>query len=526
MKLPISLLSKVGRLLGLNEVFEGGEDGTACSLGKWIANPTTQNKEIMALVKRLTPIHLSLHTKVAEIKQAVADGRMYQAKEMAEKDLFPLSEQVFMLVHDMTSISDAAHNAFEEMDKLLTVDAREPKAKVFEAIGKLVEIADEEAQKTKEKAKDVASRTVVITTIGIVAGVVLAQVLGIVLTMGITSPLQKGVDLSQAMADGDMTKTMDVDQKDEIGILAKALNLMAGSLRAMITDIGKGVSSVDNSSTQLAAISNQMSSGAEETSNRANQVAAASEQMSANQNSVAAAMEQASVNVSMVATAAEEMNATITEISENSTKAKQITTTAVDQSQKASERVDELGRAADEINKVTEAITEISEQTNLLALNATIEAARAGEAGKGFAVVANEIKDLAKQTAEATFDIKNKIAGIQQATGITVKEINEIASVIADVDQIVTTIATAVEEQTATTREIAENVNQASSGISEVNENVSQSSAVAEDIAADIAAVSKSAAEMTNASSQVNQSAAELSKVADQLKEMIAKFHV
>jgi len=522
----LSLLANVGKLLSLNQQFEGGTDGTSCSLGKWIANPSTQNKEIMALVEKLTPIHLSLHAKVADIKQAIANGGIYQAKEMAQKELFPISEQVFELVHDMTTISNAAHTAFNEMDKLLTEDAKGPKAKVFETIKSLVQTADEEAQKTKVQAENVASRTTIITSIGLVAGVVLALALGIFLTTGITRPLTKGVDLSQAMAKGDMTKIMDVDQKDEIGILAKALNAMATSLRAMISDIGKGVASVDKSSAQLAAISNQMSSGAEETANRANQVAAASEEMSANQNSVAAAMEQASVNVSMVAAAAEEMNATITEISINSTKAKEITTTAVDQSQKASERVDELGRAADEINKVTEAITEISEQTNLLALNATIEAARAGEAGKGFAVVANEIKDLAKQTADATLDIKNKITGIQQATGITVKEINEIAEVIADVDQIVTTIATAVEEQTATTREIAENVNQASSGITEVNENVSQSSAVAEEIAADIAAVSKSAGEMSTASSQVKKSAEELSVIADQLKEMIEKFQV
>jgi len=188
--------------------------------------------------------------------------------------------------------------------------------------------------------------------------------------------------------------------------------------------------------------------------------------------------------------------------------------------------VNELGRAADEINKVTEAITEISEQTNLLALNATIEAARAGEAGKGFAVVANEIKDLAKQTAMATLDIKNKIQGIQQATGVTVHEINEISTVIADVDQIVATIASAVEEQSATTREISANVNQASQGINEVNENVAQSSAVSSEIASDIATVNESANEINTASSQVKISAEALSGVADRLKDMVSRFKI
>lgn len=521
-----TLLAKVGKLLSLNESFSGGTDGTACSLGQWIANPTTENKEIMTLVNTLTPIHLKLHEKVSEIKQYVDNGQIILAKETARQELFPLSEQVFELVHKMTEVSNTAHASFDEIGSLLLKDAKVPSEQVFASIDGLVKIAEEEAQKTKGRAEKVATQTRIITIIGLVVGVTLALVLGFYLTAIITGPLSKGVTLSQAMADGDMTQTMDVDQKDEIGILASSLNSMATSLRRMITEIGGGVASVDQSSSQLTGISNQMSAGAEETANRANQVASAAEEMSANQTSVAAAMEEASVNVSVVATAAEEMNSTITEISENSTRAKEITTSAVDQSQKASERVNELGRAADEINKVTEAITEISEQTNLLALNATIEAARAGEAGKGFAVVANEIKDLAKQTAEATLDIKNKISGIQQATGITVKEINEIAVVIADVDQIVATIATAVEEQTATTREIAENVNQASSGISEVNENVSQSSAVSEEIAADIAAVSKSAEEMNNASSQVKVSAEELATIADSLKEMLEKFRV
>ncbi len=521
-----SLLAKVGKLLVLNQDFAGGTDGTACSLGKWLDNMDTTNSQIVSITKELRPVHLNLHKAVAKIKENANQQQTIQAQDIASNELFPLSEKVFEFVHEMKVISDITNNSFTEMNKLLLFEAAEHQANAFKTMDDIVHKAEQGAENTVLRGESIANQSFVITTICIIIGVILALGLGCYLTFSITRPLFKGVELSKAMAEGDLTKTMDVDQKDEIGTLALSLNQMAGNLRTMISEIGDGVNSVDDSSSQLAAISDQMSSGAETTAAKSGQVATSAEEMSANQSSVAAAMEQASVNINMVAVATEEMNATITEIAQNSTRGKDITSQAVVQSQQASEKVDELGRAADEINKVTEVITEISEQTNLLALNATIEAARAGEAGKGFAVVANEIKDLAKQTADATLEIKNKIQGIQQATGVTVKEINAIATVITDVDQIVATIATAVEEQTATTKEIAENVGQASNGINEVNENIAQTSTVAEEIAADIADVNNSANEMSGASSQVKENARDLSSVAGSLQQMVAKFKI
>lgn len=521
-----SLLAKIGKLVAFNESFNGGDDGTACSLGKWLDNMDTTNPEIVQLAKELKPIHAQLHNHVGEIKKHIDEGKDFTARNITLNEMYPLSEQVFALVAKMKEISDKAYASFVEMNKLLLEDAAAHQKSTFMAIDDIVAKTEVEASNTVKRGEAIAKRGQLIIIIGIFLGVILALVLGFSLTYIITKPLQKGVELAKAMAEGDMTKTMDVNQKDEIGILAQSLNEMARNLRQMITDVRQGVENVDDSSSQLATISNQMQSGSENTATKSGQVAAAAEEMSANQNTVAAAMEQASVNINMVATATEEMNATISEIARNSNNAKEITTEAVGKSEKASQRVDELGRAANEINKVTEVITEISEQTNLLALNATIEAARAGEAGKGFAVVANEIKDLAKQTAQATMDIKTKIQGIQEATGITVTEINDIQSVISNIDQIVSTIAVAIEEQTATTQEIAENVSQASTGITEVNENVAQSSTVAGEIASDIAEVNNSANEMNQASNQVKDSAGGLSGIATNLKQMIAKFTV
>jgi methyl-accepting chemotaxis protein len=199
---------------------------------------------------------------------------------------------------------------------------------------------------------------------------------------------------------------------------------------------------------------------------------------------------------------------------------------AVHQSKGAGRQMTDLGNAAQAIGKVTETITEISEQTNLLALNATIEAARAGEAGKGFAVVANEIKELARQTAEATLDIRQQIEGIQNSTGTTVLSIEKIGQVISDINEIVATIATAVEEQSVSTREISDNIAQVSTGIQEVNENVAQSSQASQDITREIAEVKQASGEIAGSSSQVRLSADELSSVSEQLNALVGQFKI
>ena len=345
-----------------------------------------------------------------------------------------------------------------------------------------------------------------------------------ILVRPIKEILQRVGDI--ANGEGDLTMRLEVRSKDEIGKLAELINKFIDSLQKMISDISMNSDVLNKASGDLAGLSQQMSQGADQMSAKANSVAAASEEMSTNIDSVAASMEEASTNIGIIATSAKEMTSTISEISQNSEKARTITGEAVNQAHSASAKVDELGKAAQEIGKVTEAITEISEQTNLLALNATIEAARAGEAGKGFAVVANEIKELAKQTADATQEIKTKIGAIQTTTSGTVTEIGQIQTIINDVNEIVATIAAAVEEQSVTTEEIASNVSQASQGIQEVNENVSNSNVVSKDIAGEIASVNQSTAEISNGTSQLNMSAEEMARLAAKLEKMVGRFKV
>jgi methyl-accepting chemotaxis protein len=382
------------------------------------------------------------------------------------------------------------------------------------------------AAAAKAEADEQAAFSGMLTITGV--ALVLGLLLGFFVSRGITVPINKAVarlkDIAQG--EGDLTQRLEVETRDELGDMATWFNTFLQNLQGMIKDIATNSVTLSNASTELSAISQQMSAGAEQTSGKSNTVAAASEEMSTNISSVAAAMEQAATNLNMVATATEQMTASVNEIAQNSEKARKITGTAVTKAQDITKKVDALGNAAQAIGKVTEVITEISEQTNLLALNATIEAARAGEAGKGFAVVANEIKELAKQTAEATLEIKNQIDGVQGSTAETVADINEICTVIGNVDETVGVIAAAVEEQSVTTQDIAGNISQASAGVQEVNTNVAQSTEVTVSISRDIAEVSQASNEMTNSSSQVNISAEELSGMAETINGMVGKFKV
>ena len=234
--------------------------------------------------------------------------------------------------------------------------------------------------------------------------------------------------------------------------------LAEAKLQTTMAAVSQNASSLGSASEELTANSQQMVNNAEETAAQAGVVSAAAEQVSK--------------NVQTVATGTEEMSASIKEIAKNAHDAAKVATTAVEAAMTTNATITKLGLSSAEIGKVIEVITSIAQQTNLLALNATIEAARAGEAGKGFAVVANEVKELAKETAKATEDISKQIETIQADTKSAVAAISEISTVIGKISDYQNTIASAVEEQTATTNEIARNVAEAAKGSTEIAQNI------------------------------------------------------
>lgn len=314
--------------------------------------------------------------------------------------------------------------------------------------------------------------------------------------------------------------------RDEFGELSAYVHSFMMSVRKLIGDIIDNSARLDTSSQGLTQISEKIDKGSSESAQRAQAVAAAAEEMSGNMNSVAAATEEASANVNVMTNATEEISSTVGEIQQSTMDAKGITGDAVVQAADISEKVDMLGSAAQDIGKVTETITDISAQTNLLALNATIEAARAGEAGKGFAVVANEIKDLARQTATATGEIKVRIEGIQTSTEVTVNGIKKISDIITEIDEIVSSIAVSLDEQSATMTELTTNIVQAGEGIAEVSQNVAQSSVVSSQISSDISEVNMAVSEISKDTSVVRRNAEELRILSQSLKGLIEKFKV
>ncbi len=378
------------------------------------------------------------------------------------------------------------------------------------------------ADQSAEQSLDGIKFAVIVLAIGVVAAFMsLWIVLG-----RVTGPLDRMTRAMARLADGDNSVEVPmVDRRDEIGGMATALQVfkdnaienarlqseqaelkqraeeekrkdmmeMADRFEAQVKEVVDGVSS---SATEMQSTAAQLSSTAEQTSRQSANVASASD--------------QATANVQTVATAAEELSTSIAEIGRQVGQSAKIASNAVDEAESTNKTVQGLAEAASKIGEVVDLINDIAGQTNLLALNATIEAARAGEAGKGFAVVAQEVKNLANQTAKATEEISTQISAVQEETNGAVGAIEKIRNIISEINDISTTIASAVEEQGVSTQEIARNVQQAAKGTQDVNSNIES--------------VNKAAGETGSAANQVLSASEEMSRQAEGLRGEVDRF--
>jgi methyl-accepting chemotaxis protein len=368
-------------------------------------------------------------------------------------------------------------------------------------INLLKEVEDSQTRAMLSRADEIQSDAltalVAALTLGLLT-IIVTLTLAVLVIREITGSLRqlRGRLTEIADGDGDLTQRLSEDRRDEFGAVATAFNRFAVRVQELVKQVGRNAVGLSAAAKQLSAINGGLSESSQQTVAQATTVSAAASQVSR--------------NVQTVAAGAEQMGASIREIARNAGEVAQIADGAVRTARTTNEIVSKLGSSSREIGEVVKVITTIAEQTNLLALNATIESARAGEAGKGFAVVAGEVKELAQETAKATEDISRRIGIIQVDTTAAVEAISQISQVISEINAYQTTIASAVEEQTATTNEMTRSVTEAATGSTE--------------IAANIGGVADASTNTNTGLDQARQATSDLARMSAELQELVGTF--
>ncbi|MBI5556370.1 MAG: CZB domain-containing protein [Deltaproteobacteria bacterium] len=547
---------------GVAEDFDVETDPHKCRLGIWLygegaSNAITVEPELEPAIKSLIDPHVRLHLSVVDLQKNWQTndpaGKITSRTILTSVTLPALHEVEHILgnvraeaVKDLAGMK-AANDIYVQRTLPALARVQETLAKVKNEVDANM-MTDAVMLDSATKAK---RNVLLIALLTICSGVVLSAFIA----RRIAGPLVMGVHFAHKIANGDLREKLAIDQDDEVGKLAKALNGMADNLRQIMGSIAEKSRLVTASSGKLFSSSEEMAGAAGRLENETSAtvrttdgitaniqaVSDAAVMMSAKAQDISSASGEMSANVNNVAAAIEEMTASIQEVAENCTKARNFSGEGKSKSDASKLLIAELDQAARDVGNVVNVITEITEQTKLLALNATIEAARAGEAGKGFAVVASEVKDLAKQTAEATENIARQIQDMQSRTRSVVHVIEEVSRINEDINEVNTTIAAAVEEQTATVSEIARTFAGTALGADGVSANIrALAMDIEQEVIVGIKAAAAGAREISNNISGVNRecgagvqnaafikrAAGELSDFAGELQSQVDKFHL
>ncbi len=368
--------------------------------------------------------------------------------------------------------------------------------KTDEAVGNAEDQLDAGRAAVQKQGTHTSSVATMVSFAMLGLGAVIVLIATVLLSRSISRRVSAVLAALDRAADGDLSQRLTEDGSDEIADMSRALNVTLNKIGAVFSRINGTADRLAGASTTLRSVAVELSRSAGETSAQAEVVARTADEVSQ--------------NVQAVAAGGEEMGASIGEISRNANEAARVATGAVQAVELTTGTMSKLGDSSREIGDVVRLITSIAEQTNLLALNATIEAARAGDAGKGFAVVADEVKQLAQETARATEDISKRVETIQEDADQAAQAISEVAGVISRINEFQTTIASAVEEQTATTQAINAGVSDAADGSGQ--------------IARSISGVATAAGETTSSIGRATVSAQELAGMSDELGQLVAGF--